>query len=72
MGVQIDFCGVCNVQPDVDVWSSSVMPDEGWAFETPIVPDAVVAQIVFLVKSEMTGIQSALLLECGQCFFAVF
>jgi len=39
------------------------MPDEGWAFETPIVPDAVVAEIVFLVKGEMAGIQSALLCE---------
>jgi hypothetical protein len=47
----------------MDVWSSPVMPDEGWAFKTPIVPDAVVAQIVCFVKSEVAYIQSALFCE---------
>ena len=47
------------------------MPDEGGTFEAPIVPDAVVAKIVFFVKGEVACIQSALLLECSQCFFSV-
>ena len=71
LGVQIDFGGICNVQPDMDVRSSPVMPDEGGTFEAPIVPDAVVAKIVFFVKGEIACIQSALLLECSQCFFSV-
>src|SRR5262249_9864122 len=60
-----------DVDPDVNVGFAAEVPDEGWAFKTPIVPDAIVAEIAFLVEGEVALIQTALGIQALDDFIAV-
>lgn len=47
------------------------VPDEGGAFDAPVVPDAVVAEVVVLVVGEAEGVDAAVLFEALHDFFDV-
>lgn len=48
------------MDPDVDVRRASVAPDEHRTLPSPVVPSAVVTQIVFLVEGQLAALQTAL------------
>ena len=55
----------------MDVGSAAVVPDKCRPFQTPVVPDAVVADIVVLVERDSAGIQTAMSSEALASLFAV-
>ena len=47
------------------------MPDESRAFQPPIVPDLVIAQVFVGKEREVTCVQAALRMQAGQRFFTI-
>ena len=47
-----------NMDPDMHVRKTAEVPDERRTFDAPVVPLAVVAQIVLLIKCQAAGLQS--------------
>ena len=37
---------VCDIDPDVNVGGTTIVPDKCRSFQTPVVPDLVIAQVV--------------------------
>lgn len=46
LGIRFHFGRIGNVDPDVNVWRAAIMPDEGGSFQSPVIPDAILAQIL--------------------------
>jgi hypothetical protein len=57
----------------IQTWTCGAprVPDERRALDPPVVPDAVVAEIVGLVEDERAGVEPALRLEAGDRFVPV-
>ena len=60
-----------DIHPDVDVWSAAEIPDEGRAFESPVIIYAVIAEVAFLVEREITLIEPALGAKAFHHFVAI-
>ena len=54
---------ICNVHPHVNVRRATPMPDKGGSLEAPVVPDAVTAEVITLVKGEVALIEAAILFQ---------
>src|SRR5262245_38647879 len=52
-----------DVDPDVDVRLAAEVPDKRRAFQSPVVPFAVVTDVAFLVEGQAAFIDAALLLQ---------
>ena len=65
------FVGLGDVDPNMNVRCTTKVPHERWTFESPIVPDAIVADIVIGEERKMTRIDSALRLQALRNFFLV-
>ena len=55
----------------MDVRSAAVVPDKSRPFQTPVVPDAIVADIVVLVERDSARIETAMSSEALAGLFAV-
>src|SRR5688572_10267748 len=55
----------------MNVRRSAPVPDERGSLQTPVIPDAVLAEIVRLVEGQVTPVESALALERLDHFIAV-
>ena len=55
--VQSDVRAVGHADPDMDVRSTPVVPDQGGSLQTPVVPHAIVAHVAGLVEGNLAGIE---------------
>ena len=58
--IEFDIGCVRHIDPHVHMWGAAEIPDKRRAFESPVVPNAVVAEIALLVKSQAACVQAAL------------
>ena len=59
------------MDPNVDMGLAAEVPDKRRAFEAPVVPDAVVANVPLFVKSQMAGVEASLDFKATQRFVLV-
>jgi hypothetical protein len=60
-----------DVDPDMDVGCATEVPNETWAFQSPIIPNAILSDVLVGVKSEMEAIESSLFREALLDFVAI-
>ena len=61
--VQLDIRPVCHIDPDMHMRRTTGVPDKGRPFQPPVVEDAIVPQVPFLVESQVAFIQAPLDLQ---------
>ena len=45
LGIELDVGTVGDVDPDVNVRRTAEVPNEGWSFQAPVVPDAILTDV---------------------------
>ena len=53
------------MHPHVHMRRAAPMPDEGWALETPVIPNAISTEVIALVKREVAVVEPTVFLESG-------
>jgi len=69
--VELDLARISDVDPHVHVGIAAVVPHKARPFETPIVPHAVVSDVVVGEIHQVALVQAALSLETLHGFFSV-
>ncbi len=61
-GIQFYIGRIGDIDPDMNMGRTAVVPHEGGTFQPPVVPHAVVTDVLIGKEGEVTSIQATLLL----------
>ena len=64
--VELDARIIGDVDPHVDVRCAAEMPHERRAFQSPVVPDLILADVVIGEECQVTSVQASLALQALQ------
>jgi len=53
VGGHLNLGRFSSVDPNVHLRLAAMVPDDGWAFDAPVVPWAVVAHVVFMAENQV-------------------
>jgi hypothetical protein len=71
LGIERNRWVVSDIHPDVDVRISSEVPNEAWAFESPVIPELISPGVFIGEESKMEFIESALCFEACKGFLPI-
>src|SRR5690349_19546019 len=57
---------VADIDPDMNMGGAPEVPDKGGAFQSPVVPFPIIAEVAFLVEGQAAHVETALPLQTGQ------